>query len=108
MLHCSGATLCLPSTDTLLYSEDGEHIDHAEDRSKLFRALTPQTFRLKELIEAYASLTPEQYEAVTDTASVFLLAGKPVSLITGNPGNIKLTAPEDMRLAEYILKEAEK
>ncbi|MBR1751654.1 MAG: D-ribitol-5-phosphate cytidylyltransferase, partial [Ruminococcus sp.] len=37
MERCGGTTLCLPSTDTLLYSEDGEHIDHATDRSKLFR-----------------------------------------------------------------------
>ncbi len=105
MESCDGATVCLPSTDTLLYSEKGEHIDSIADRSKLFRALTPQTFRLKTLVSAYKALTPEQCDAVTDTASVFILAGLPVSLITGCSENIKLTTPEDMRLAEMILKE---
>ena len=58
MESCDGATVCLPSTDTLLYSEKGEHIDSIADRSKLFRALTPQTFRLKTLVSAYKALTP--------------------------------------------------
>lgn len=107
METCDGATLCLPSTDTLLYSEDGTRIDSVADRSKLFRALTPQTFRLGSLISAYDALSDEQLEKVTDTASVFTLAGKPVSLIIGSTNNIKLTTPEDMRLAEMIIKETE-
>ena len=102
---CEGCTLCLPSTDTLLYSENGDVIDNVPDRSKLFRALTPQTFRLKALISAYSSLSDEQCAAVTDTAGVFILAGKPVKLVKGSPQNIKLTTPEDMRLAELLLKE---
>ncbi len=105
MQTCDGATLCLPSTDTLLYSENGRSIDSVADRSKLFRALTPQTFLLSSLISAYKSLTAEQLEKVTDTASVFTLAGKPVSLIIGSASNIKLTTPEDMRLAEMMIKE---
>ncbi len=104
MESCKGATLCLPSTDTLLYSEKGDMIESVPDRTKLFRALTPQTFRLKTLINAYSSLTEEQCKAVTDTASVFTLAGLPVSLIKGSVNNIKLTTPEDMCIAELMLK----
>lgn len=106
MEKTDGATICLPSTDTLLYSEDGAGIDSVPDRSKLFRALTPQTFRLTKLIEAYNSLTPEQCKAVTDTASVFMLAGAKVSLIRGAEENIKLTTPADMRIAELICKKS--
>lgn len=105
MEECGGATICLPSTDTLLYSEDGEVTRSIPERSKFFRALTPQTFRLARLIEAYSLLTPEQCEAVTDTASVFTLAGMPVKLIEGSPKNIKLTTPQDMRIAEFEITE---
>lgn len=100
-----GATLCLPSTDTLLYSDDGEVTRSVPERSKYFRALTPQTFKLARLISAYDSLTAEQCQAVTDTASVFALAGLPVKLVEGSPRNIKLTTPQDMRIAEFEIAE---
>lgn len=98
-------TVCLPSTDTLLFSEGGSQIDKVPDRDKLFRALTPQTFKLKKLRDAYASLSEENRFRLTDTASVFISAGLPVGLIRGNERNIKLTTPTDMTIAEQLLKE---
>lgn len=98
-----GVTVCIPSTDTLLFSQNGAHIDSVPDRSTLFRALTPQTFRLEKLASAYSSLTDEQKSRLTDTASVFITAGLPVGLILGSERNIKLTTPTDMRFAEMLL-----
>lgn len=98
-------TVCLPSTDTLIFSEGGSQIDKVPDRSKMFRALTPQTFKLRKLRDAYASLPDEYRFGLTDTASIFITAGLPVGLIRGNERNIKLTTPTDMTIAEQLLKE---
>ncbi len=103
MEHQDGVTVCIPSTDTLLYSQDGSRIDKVPDRAKLFRAQTPQTFRLEKLCEAYSSLTDEQKSNLTDTTSVFIAAGLPVGLIEGSERNIKLTTPTDLTIAEMLL-----
>lgn len=95
-----GATVCLPCNDTILFSDDCCTIDHVPDRSKLFRTLTPQTFRLNELIRTYDSLSTQQKSQLTDTASILTSAGIPVAIITGSEYNIKLTTPTDMLIAQ--------
>ena len=105
MKEQDGVTVSIPSTDTLLFSEDGSRIDSVPERAKLFRAQTPQTFRLAKLDIAYRSLTDEQKSRLTDTASVFISAGLPVGLIRGSERNIKLTTPTDLTIAEMLLEE---
>ena len=100
-----GVTLCLPSTDTLLCSPDGIKIASVPDRSQLFRAITPQTFKLKALLSAYRSLDEKQKSSLTDTASIFTSAGLEVGLVQGSERNIKITMPFDMKTAELLLKE---
>jgi 2-C-methyl-D-erythritol 4-phosphate cytidylyltransferase len=104
MESCDGVTTALPSTDTLLHSADGRVVDSVPERIYLYRAQTPQTFRLKKLFDAYNSLSNEQKSRLTDTASVFAAAGLPVELTGGSDTNIKITTPFDMELATLILK----
>ena len=49
----------VPSTDTIVESEDGNIISVVPDRSKMYQGQTPQTFRLKKLKELYESLSAE-------------------------------------------------
>jgi 2-C-methyl-D-erythritol 4-phosphate cytidylyltransferase len=100
----AAVTTALPSTDTILCSEDGSRIDSVPERSKMFRAQTPQTFRLSKLISAYESLDENQVSMLTDTASVFTTAGLDVGLVSGSETNIKITTPYDMKLAEMIIR----
>jgi len=76
------------------------------DRSKLWAAATPQSFRYDEFIAAYKKYLSENKSArnITDDAQIFELAGKKVKIVEGNPENIKLTTPFDWKLAEMILK----
>jgi 2-C-methyl-D-erythritol 4-phosphate cytidylyltransferase len=70
------------------------------DRSVLKKVQTPQVFRSGQIKEAYR-LAPDQ--SFTDDATVYeSLFGK-VSLVEGNPENIKITRPADLRLASMIL-----
>lgn len=108
MQRYDGVTTSLPSTDTMLYSSDGNCIEKVPERAKMFRAQTPQTFRLGKLIAAYRSLDNEQRSLLTDTSSVFTLAGLNVGLVHGDELNIKITTPFDLVMAETILKYLDK
>ncbi|MDR1258817.1 MAG: 2-C-methyl-D-erythritol 4-phosphate cytidylyltransferase [Tannerellaceae bacterium] len=72
------------------------------DRSRYLSVQTPQAFRLGLLREAYRQpYTP----AFTDDASVVEAMGAEVHTVPGIRGNIKITDPLDLRLAEVLLRE---
>ena len=71
------------------------------NRDKLVLIQTPQTFDLGQLRIAYQqSFSP----IFTDDASVVEAAGFPINLIEGNRNNVKVTFPEDLELASFLLK----
>ncbi|MGB1141282.1 MAG: 2-C-methyl-D-erythritol 4-phosphate cytidylyltransferase, partial [Halioglobus sp.] len=72
------------------------------DRNRLWRAQTPQMFRLGELIEALEA-AERQDAPVTDEASAMELAGRPVQLVPGSRDNLKVTVAEDLALAAWYL-----
>lgn len=73
---------------------------HALDRSSLRAVQTPQAFNARLLFEAYSH--PYQ-PTFTDDASVVEQHGHPISLVEGDPQNLKITRPMDLALAEYLL-----
>lgn len=72
-------------------------------RSALQAVQTPQIFRADLLKKAYAYLS-EHPTAVTDDASVVELYGSQVAVAMGRYENIKITTPEDLTFAEYLLE----
>lgn len=60
---------------------------------------TPQTFQLEKIRKAFETTELPQF---TDDATVYEHQGWQVSLIPGNPENIKITTPEDMDYAEFL------
>jgi 2-C-methyl-D-erythritol 4-phosphate cytidylyltransferase/2-C-methyl-D-erythritol 2,4-cyclodiphosphate synthase len=75
------------------------------DRSDILRAQTPQGFRAEILREAYARADREGRTG-TDDASLVEAAGYKVVPVPGEEGNIKVTLPEDLRMAAGLLSEA--
>lgn len=71
------------------------------DRTLLRAMQTPQVYTVSKLKQAYEQ--PYQ-ELFTDDASVMQSAGFPVHLMEGRQGNIKITNPDDMDLAEILLR----
>ncbi|HRO43215.1 MAG TPA: 2-C-methyl-D-erythritol 4-phosphate cytidylyltransferase [Flavipsychrobacter sp.] len=71
------------------------------DRSKLRIIQTPQTFRASILLPA---MRQHFSDAFTDEATVVEAFGEQVYLIAGERSNIKITTPEDMLIAEALLK----
>lgn len=71
------------------------------NRDKLVLIQTPQTFDLGQLRIAYQqSFSP----IFTDDASVVEAAGFPINLVEGHRNNIKITYPEDLELASFLMK----
>lgn len=71
------------------------------DRQNMRSIQTPQTFRSDILLPAFE----QGYRAeFTDEATVVEAYGEEVYLVEGEKSNIKLTTPEDMLVAETILK----
>jgi len=96
----------VPSVDTLTVLDkdpDGTLHDAGEevDRSRIYGAQTPQMFRSEDLKAAYGQGFDLSF---TDDASVARKYGIPLSYIAGERNNIKLTTPEDLSLAEAILR----
>lgn len=72
------------------------------DRRSLRRALTPQAFRAEILHEAFESVQPT--ELVTDECSLVERLGHEVAAVEGSPRNIKITHPDDLKIAELFLR----
>jgi 2-C-methyl-D-erythritol 4-phosphate cytidylyltransferase len=97
------AILAAPVSDTIKEVEGGR-IKRTPERSKLWRALTPQCFRYELLRRAYERALAEGLEATDDSALVERL-GASVSIVEGSARNVKITTRQDIALAEILLKE---
>ncbi len=94
------ACLTAPVTDTIKEISDGM-IERTIDRNILRRALTPQTFR-KEILEmAFSGI--DLSEAVTDECYLVEQIGIEIAVVDGSARNIKVTSPDDLRIAELFL-----
>ena len=71
------------------------------DRNRFAAVQTPQFFRESILAKAYGQ---EYSPEFTDDASVVEAAGYEVTLVPGNPANLKITTPVDLALAEVLMK----
>ncbi len=71
------------------------------DRRELWLAQTPQGFRRELLLRAYAAAGAEA-SAATDECGLVERLGAPVTLVPGEPGNFKITSPEDVARARAL------
>jgi len=96
----------VPATDTLKRVDSHERITATPVRAGLRHAQTPQTFRYDLLVAAYEQARREGLD-VTDDASLVERMGHPVVVSEGHPDNIKITTPEDLARAEWLLARRE-
>ena len=88
-----------------IHATDTIRIDNGEgpelvDRNKVYVIQTPQTFQSDALKAAFDQPYKDSF---TDEASVAESAGMKVHLVEGDHANIKLTRPEDLKVAEVLL-----
>lgn len=98
----AGFVLGMPVRDTMKQTTPTGLVETSPDRSRLWHAFTPQMFRLGELLAALECCL-EDNRLVTDEASAMEQCGHAVQMVAGSANNIKITRPEDLPLAEFIL-----
>ena len=100
-----GGLLAVPLADTVKRAE-GSHAASTVNRRELWRAQTPQLFRLDLLRQALEDCAARGVD-VTDEAGAMEAAGYRPRLVQGREGNIKVTYPDDLALAEFWLERLE-
>jgi 2-C-methyl-D-erythritol 4-phosphate cytidylyltransferase len=104
LTHQVGGILGVPVTDTVKRVASDNTILDTVDRQGLWRAATPQMFRL-DLLHKALCVAAEQGLSVTDEASALELAGWQPMMVEGHPDNIKITLPQDLALAALYLQQ---
>lgn len=95
----AGGILAVPVADTIKRADTSHRIVETVPRADLWRAATPQMFRVHELIKALSG----DLTGITDEASAMERLGRPVKVVPGRSTNIKVTEPSDAVLASLIL-----
>jgi 2-C-methyl-D-erythritol 4-phosphate cytidylyltransferase len=94
------AVAAVPVTDTIKVAGDNRIVLQTPPRRNLWAVQTPQVFRFDIITEAYRKAKGE----ATDDASLVEQAGYKVKLYMGSYDNIKITNPEDLLIAEALIK----
>ena len=98
------AIAAVPVKDTIKMADDGMTVLETVPRSRLWAVQTPQIFEADLLRAAHRSIEAD----VTDDATMVEMLGHEVKLFMGSYENIKVTTPEDMVMAEAILRSRSK
>jgi 2-C-methyl-D-erythritol 4-phosphate cytidylyltransferase len=95
-----------PVADTIKeVAGDGATVARTLDRSRLWAVQTPQVFRRAALERALADASDDELARATDDAWLVERAGGIVRILGADPGNMKITTREDLRVAELLLSE---
>lgn len=117
--HAVGGLLAAPLSETVKRAEPGGgrgegsapapaatyEVQTTVNRDGLWRALTPQMFRLATLRESLAAVVAKG-EVATDEAQAIESQGRKPRLVPAGAHNIKVARPEDLALAEFHLRRA--
>ena len=104
MKDTDASVLAVKVTDTIKVVNDEYYIENTPNRDNLWAAQTPQGFSVSKLKDAHEKAIKNNW-TVTDDASLFEMLNLPVKVIEGNPLNIKITTPFDLKIAELLLND---
>jgi len=99
--HGAAVPTC-PVVDTVRYLDKRGFLRAEEvSRMRLVSVQTPQAFR-RELLLSALERAERDGLCLTDDAAALLALGVPVAAVPGDPKNLKITHPEDIKLAESL------
>jgi 2-C-methyl-D-erythritol 4-phosphate cytidylyltransferase len=102
-IRFGAAILAMPVKDTIKMAHPDGTVLKTLERESLYQAQTPQTFQASLIREAYLKAMQDGFVG-TDDASLIERLGRKIHILPGSYTNIKITTPEDLMLAELILK----
>lgn len=90
--------------EAILESEDGFSTTKSIPRDKLIRTQTPQTFRLRNIIEAHEEAAVRRIEnSVASCTLMAELGGREMHIVPGSEKNIKVTTVEDLEILKALM-----
>lgn len=96
------AILAVKPKDTIKEQDSEQNVKTTLDRSKLWNIQTPQAFDYPILGKAFKAAYEDGYYG-TDESMLVERVGKKIKIVEGNYDNIKITSPDDLILAEFIV-----
>ncbi len=100
-------TVGMPVKDTIKISDDDDMVVSTPPRKHVWQIQTPQAFSYELIMSAHKKLRSGQVENINVTDDSMLveeLMNHPVKLVCGSYSNMKVTTPEDIIIAEILLK----
>ncbi|MEN6469215.1 MAG: 2-C-methyl-D-erythritol 4-phosphate cytidylyltransferase [Smithella sp.] len=101
------ASIGVKAKDTIKETTDENRVTGTLPRHNLWQTQTPQAFQYELLCKAYEAAAGDNFYG-TDDASLVERLGAEVRMIAGSYENIKITTPEDLMMAEALMKEKRK
>ena len=105
-----GAVPGVPVRDTIKVVDESGRVTDTLDRDRLVAVQTPQAFNAAALRRAHAEAAPDAATpaaatpaAATDDAMLVEALGGTVLVVRGEPGNLKITDPDDLMAAERLV-----
>lgn len=103
-VRSGAAVVAVPMKDTIKVTKSQGIVEKTLARDNLWAVQTPQVFQRSLIQDAYEKAFREGFRA-TDDATLVERLGHPVKIVEGSPDNLKITTPEDLMMAEVILRE---
>ena len=100
------AAPAVPVTDTVKVADESGLVLSTPDRSTLYAVQTPQVFQAN-ILKAALQAALASGEPLTDDCAAVERLGKQVWLAGGDRSNIKITTPDDLAVAEALLRQRE-
>lgn len=94
----------VPVKDTIKIVDENKDVCDTPNRSRLWSIQTPQVFDYSLIMKAHEKAKNNKYYG-TDDSMLMEYLGYDVKVIEGSYNNIKITTPEDLKIAEEILRE---
>ncbi|NLN38838.1 MAG: 2-C-methyl-D-erythritol 4-phosphate cytidylyltransferase [Smithella sp.] len=98
------ASIGVAAKDTIKETNDDNLVTATIPRGRLWLVQTPQAFRHELLVRAHARAKEDGFYG-TDDASLVERIGVPVRMIAGSYENIKITTPDDLKIARALMSE---
>lgn len=101
--YAYGVSTAIDTNNSIL-EVDNTNVVNVPIRKNMKIVQTPQTFRLKEFVENYNSLTKVEKESLIEATKSYVMRNKNVKIVKGEPFNIKITTQYDLEIAKAIIQ----
>ncbi len=104
VLKYDACVIGVPVKDTIKVVDSSNDVNNTPNRAKIWAAQTPQCFKYPVIMKAYEEAIRDGFVGTDDSMLVERIGYK-VKMIMGSYENIKITTPEDLIVAESLLKD---